>query len=103
MSRDGERVETSRNSDSERTAFAKVTVDEVEQEYLVTDSRLGPEPVPFGFGNDSWVRVTGRREEGDELWEFNSPPETWANLCGRAGICLVQDGWIVDAVISKMN
>ena len=81
----------------------KVTIEEVEQEHSVTDSRLGPEPVPFGFSNDSWVRVIGRREEGDELWEFNSPPDTWANLCGRAGVCLVQDGWIVDAVITKMN
>ena len=48
----------------------KISVEEAEREHLASDSRLGPEPVPFGFSNDEWMRVKGRIEEGDELWEF---------------------------------
>ena len=81
----------------------RTTVEEAEREHLVKDPRLDSEPVPFGRNNDEWMRVKGRLEEDDELWEFKSPPDTWANLCGRAGICLVQDGWIIDAVVTKMN
>jgi hypothetical protein len=40
---------------------------------------------------------------GDELWEFMSPPETWAHLAGRAGIALVRDGEIIDSFLTLMN
>lgn len=40
---------------------------------------------------------------GDELWEFSSPEESWNALAGRAGIALVRNGKIIDAIITKMS
>lgn len=81
----------------------KITVEEAEQKNLVTNPRLSTEPVPFGYQNDTWLRVKSRMEEGAELWEFESPGDSWERLSGRAGICLVHDGWILDAVVTKMD
>ena len=41
--------------------------------------------------------------EGDELWEFSSPPKMWERLWGRAGIALVRDGEIVHSILTVMN
>lgn len=81
----------------------KITVEECEREHLVEDERLGPAPVPFGFQYQKWLNVKRQIKKGDELWEFSSPPETWADLCGRAGICIVRDGDIIDSIVTMMN
>lgn len=40
---------------------------------------------------------------GDELWSFASPPQTWQQLAGRAGIALIRNGMAVGHVVTKMN
>ena len=40
---------------------------------------------------------------GDELWEFESPGHTWVDLAGRAGLCIVREGRIIDAITTRMN
>ena len=42
-------------------------------------------------------------QEGDELWRFSSPQESWEHLAGRAGICIVRDGEITDSLVTIMN
>ena len=81
----------------------KTNVEELEIKYLKKDKRLGPEPVVFGFIHDDWLRLKRQLQEGDELWEFCSPPESWDNLYGREGICIVRNGEIIDRIIMKMN
>jgi hypothetical protein len=81
----------------------KTTVEQAERKNLVSDKRLGPKPVPFGFINDKWQKFTSGIREGDELWEFESSAESWGALAGRAGFCIVRRGNIVDAIITKMN
>ena len=81
----------------------KVTLEEAEAHNLVSDDRLGKNPVTFGFQNDEWKALVGRMAEGDELWEFISPEDTWRHLCGRAGIAVVRGGKVVDALITKLN
>jgi hypothetical protein len=81
----------------------RLTVQEIEAEHSVTDERLGPDPVPFGFINDRWKKLTAQMQPGDELWSFSSPPETWQRLCGRAGIALVRNGEIIDTLTTRMN
>lgn len=44
-----------------------------------------------------------RMQPDDELWEFSSPPESWAKLHGRKGFAVVRAGEIVDALITAMN
>ena len=81
----------------------KTSNEEAEQANLVEDERLGPQPVPFGFQNQRWLEFKGQIQEGDELWEFSSPPETWKNLRGRAGLSIVRNGEIVDSLVTLMS
>src|SRR4051812_40738470 len=43
------------------------------------------EGVPFGFSNRAWVAIKQTMLPGDEIWEFSSPDESWAQRCGRGG------------------
>jgi hypothetical protein len=81
----------------------KTTIEKAEQDHLVTDRRLGPKPVPFGFINAQWEKFKAGIRIGDELWEFESPSESWADLAGRAGLCIVREGRIIDAITTRMN
>ena len=44
-----------------------------------------------------------RMQEGDELWEFNSPAHFWEHLAGRAGIALVRNGEVVASHVTRLN
>jgi len=81
----------------------KLTVGEAENLYMVKDDRLGPEPVPFGFLNESWKELLSWIKEGDELWEFSSPQETWECMAGREGIVLIRKGKMIGSIITRMN
>lgn len=81
----------------------KTTVEKAEQAHLVTDKRLGPKPVPFGFINSRWEKLKATMRPGDELWEFESSGESWEKLAGRAGLCIMREGQIIDAIITRMN
>ena len=81
----------------------RITFEQIEQENLVKDERLGPGPVLFGFQNHLWMEFQKQIQEGDELWNFSSPAESWRMLCGRAGIALVRNGEIVDSFVTMMN
>jgi len=83
----------------------KVTVEEAEQDNLVKDDQLGPDPVPFGFSNDEWRQLLSLKEEGDDLWEFRSPPETWdkKHMAGRQGYALIRDCRVIATIITLMN
>jgi len=81
----------------------KLTIEEAESKNLIFDSRLGAKGVPFGFGYAAWKALIGQMIEGDELWEFVSPADTWQEQGGRAGIVLVRNGEVVDAIVTLMN
>lgn len=53
----------------------QTTVEDAERENLIQDERLGPNPVPFGFANNLWVRLpTGR------MSVINASPARWRLL-----------------------
>ena len=81
----------------------QTTVAEAEVEHMVETDRLGPDPVPFGFAHARWRRLVEGLQEGDELWEYSTPPESWAQMAGRSGIWVVRAGEIVDDHVSLMN
>jgi hypothetical protein len=81
----------------------RVTVAEAEAAHAVKLEHLSPDPVPFGYLNERWQALLARMQEGDELWEFCSSPESWAHLAGREGIALVRDGKIIDSILTIMN
>ena len=81
----------------------QLTVDEAESAHQVSDERLGPGPVPFGFMNRDWRALLAQMREGDEFWEFCSPPESWEHLAGREGIALVREGKVIGTILTLMN
>jgi hypothetical protein len=64
------------------------------QEWL--EKKLG-EP-----GTVEWHGQT-EPEPGDEVWSFRSPPESWKQLMGTGGVCLVRRGKIVDGYVTVVN
>jgi hypothetical protein len=50
----------------------------------------------FGPLHRKWERLKQQMAAGDELWEFCSPPESWAHRRGRQGYALVRQGQVVD-------
>lgn len=81
----------------------QLTLAEAEAKYSVQDDRLGESPLPFGFQSNEWSSLVAKIQEGDELWEFKSPPEHWKKKRGRAGIALVRDGELIDSLVTLMN
>ena len=79
------------------------SVQQAEAENMVSNPRLGVEPVPFGFNNHQWQELLAEMQDGDELWTFRTSDESWDNGCGRAGISLVRNGKEVNCIIGKMN
>ena len=81
----------------------RVTVADAEAAHMHAVPRCGADPVPFGYLHRDWVRLLSRMREGDELWEYDSPPETWGYLCGRAGYAVVRQGKVVAVLETEMN
>ena len=81
----------------------QITIDQAEIDFLIQDDRICPEPVPFGFYNHRWNMLISELQDGDELWLFSSPKETWQNLCGRGGICIVRNGEVIKSMVTVMN
>lgn len=80
-----------------------LSVEEAENEHMVTDPRLGDSPVPFGFNNIEWRELLAEMQVGDELWTFTTSEESWNNLAGRAGISLVRNGEEISCIVTMMN
>ena len=50
-----------------------------------------------------WEPFIAEVMPGDEVWRFQSPPETWANMAGRAGYSIVRDGTIIRSLVTLLN
>lgn len=46
-----------------------------------------------------WEKLKARAGEGDELWAFANPSNTWKRLGRHTGYALVRDGKIVQSVV----
>jgi hypothetical protein len=69
----------------------------VEAEPAHTDQNELPSSPPVL--NDRWRAFLAQMQEGDELWTFCTPPETWEHNAGLGGIALVRDGkWVAKIV-----
>jgi len=55
---------------------------------------------PFGEMTDAWRRFVEQLENGDELWFFSSPDDTFAKKLGCHGYAIVRDGLIRDTHIT---
>jgi len=58
---------------------------------------------PFNLTSFRWDNLKKEMKDGDELWLFSSPDESWIMLSGRCGICIVRDGEIVRSELAIMS
>jgi hypothetical protein len=49
------------------------------------------------------VRFVQQLAEGDELWFFSSPADTFVRKCGCVGYSIVRDGIVRDTLITLMT
>ena len=72
---------------------AVVSVEAVEADLGVPESGVCAE----------WDKMKAEMQPGDLLMHFASPVESWERLAGRAGIALVRDGKVIDAIVTMMS
>ena len=49
------------------------------------------------------TKLTQILREGGELRKYASSPESWANMCGRAGLAIVKDGKVLWTCVTMTN
>jgi len=47
--------------------------------------------------------VLSQEHKGDYYRHFNSPENTWGDMCGRKGIALIRDGKAITGVVTELN
>ena len=47
----------------------------------------------------AWQKLRAQAEEGDELWAFENPSNTWKKLGHHTGYALVRKGKIVKSTV----
>lgn len=49
----------------------------------------------------AWQKLKRDSREGDEIWAFTNPANTWKKQGKNTGYALVRDGQIVESVVVK--
>lgn len=80
-----------------------LTVDEIENREPARSTDGYPQLQSFGVGSKLWEQWKQNMQPSDRIVEFQSPPDSWAQLAGRAGFALVRDGKVVDTLVTRMN
>lgn len=47
----------------------------------------------------AWKKLKAQAQEGDEVWAFANPSNTWKKLGKQTGYALVRNGKIVQSVV----
>ena len=48
----------------------------------------------------AWQKLKAEAREGDELWAFENPSNTWKTLGRQTGYALVRNGKVVKSVVA---
>ena len=79
------------------------TVAEGEPAHTVQNERPSSPPVPNDRWLADWRAFLAQMQEGDELWTFCTPPETWEHMAGLGGIALVRHGKVVATFVTLLQ
>ena len=75
---------------------SKVTLDEIEGPNRAKDL-ICPKD------NPEWRAFKGAMREGDELWYFTAPPDSFFHAAGRTGYVIIRSGEQLDNYVVLMN
>lgn len=78
----------------------EITVENAEAANVV---KIEGRNIAFGYSNSQWLYILEKMEEGDRLFEFRSPIESWKCFAGIEGIALVRNGAIVADVVILLH
>lgn len=78
----------------------EISVEDAEASNLV---RVDGKTTPFGHNCGQWAIILRLMQEGDRLYEFRSPEETWDNYSGKEGIALVRNGAIIADLVKLLD
>jgi hypothetical protein len=56
--------------------------------------------------DEQWLQFRDLMQEGDEIWYYKTPIETWTEwfpLCGREGYVLVRDDKIIEEILLSIS
>ena len=56
--------------------------------------------------DEQWLQFRDKMKNGDELWHFRTPQETWTEFfprCGMEGYALVRGDTVVAEIFSSMS
>jgi hypothetical protein len=86
-------------SESEQGFRRPITIEEAERKYLVSNPKLGKDPVPFGFNHARWLEFKAKIQPGDTLIEFYVPPMGEV-FHPYAGFEIERNGKTIDVLIT---
>ena len=83
----------------------KVSVEQAEKENLVSIKTADGKKmrIPFGYCHQQWLDLLAKKQDGDELWVYESPPEAWEHLAGAETISLVRNGEVIDSILLRIS
>lgn len=61
---------------------------------------------PDDLEDKDWLKFKEQMQEGDEIWYFKTPPETWTKcfpLCGLEGYALICNDKIADLIVLSIS
>ena len=87
----------------------RITVEELEAAMLLNEQPneksgvFSLAPLDNITNTDAWKKMKSALIEGDEIWEFCSPGESWARMMGTTGICVVRNDEVIMDIVTTMN
>ena len=61
---------------------------------------------PDDLEDEQWLQFKDQMQEGDEIWYYITPRETWTDFfphCGREGYALVRDDKVIDEILLSIS
>ena len=71
---------------------SKMSPEEFKEEFAKASEPERQVLCPSSQFDGEFAEFLARWQDGDELWRYSSPPETWRALMGRGGVVLVRGG-----------
>jgi len=82
----------------------KMTKEEfVAKQQQIYESLADRPQVQKSFKEHFWDPFMEHYQDGDEIWFFSSPDETWHSLCGRAGNAILRNGKCIYSQITELS
>ncbi|MGA2868631.1 MAG: hypothetical protein ABSF34_05670 [Verrucomicrobiota bacterium] len=72
----------------------KITVEEVVRDRKILIRETGMYLL-FGYCNKQWKELIRQKQEGDEIWEWDTHDTSWDKISGDSGISLVRNGKVI--------